>query len=559
MPVARVRELLSFLSILVLLIAGCPGDDDDDSSVSDDDTADDDTADDDSAGDDDTEEPLECEETGLLPREFTDATEDTSLYAVAADFTVETRGGAWNFDDQWTGCDHYLFIADQPNQATGWPTDLWDRDVDALLERLPRNVHVFFSSDSWDEGNRIAALDGMEADVEAALDAMAADDADHLRARIHYVTTASDQIEGYLGDVMRIPGWGVGIDGLQRIRYIGSYADYDRYNAGQGWFEPNLSMAANEAIYYNFEAVREARLEEQGATVVPMFTGDVISDPGWAGERGYADVTLPDAATMATFDSMEFDLYLGCEGSGEYGTCPSWDYLVYLYLCDADEPDTCNTEVGRWITTYHREGRWVHDVSGLLPLLAEGGERRFAFYTQQPYEVALDIRLFDAQKEARPEETTFLFAGGSFGETYNDNYAPLSVSISSDAAKVELATVISGHGQVSPGNCAEFCNTTHHFTIDGIEVVREFPEAGTAEDCMDKVGEGTVPNQYGTWWYGRSGWCPGKEVLLVTSDITEHVTPGADATIEYAGYRNGVPYTAGGATIVMSSWLVVSR
>ena len=556
MHVARVRDHLGILSVLLLLVCGCPGDDDDDSGDDDTGAADDD----DSAGDDDTTEgPMECEETGLMPREFVDAVEDTALYATAADFTAETRDGPWNLRDEWTGCDTYLFIADQPNQEAGSPTALWDRDVDTLLQRLPRNTHVFFSSDYWNEDDRLAALDGMEADIEAALAAMDAPDADHLRPRLHLVTTSSDQIEGYLGDLMRIPGWGVGIDGMQRLRYIGSYADYQRYNAGYGWFESNLSMAANEAIYYNFETVREAQLDEQGATVVPMFTGAVISDPGWAGERGYADVTLPDAATMATFDSMEFDLYLGCDGNGEYGTCPSWDYLVYLYLCEADDPDTCTTEVGRWITTYHREGRWVHDVSGLLPLLAEGGERRFAFYTQQPYEVVLDIRLFDAQKETRPEETIFLFPGGSFGETYNDNYQPMIVPIPSDAAKVELATVISGHGQVSPGNCAEFCNTTHHFTIDGTEVIREFPEAGTNQDCMDKVSEGTVPNQYGTWWYGRSGWCPGKEVLFVTSDITESVTPGTDATVEYAGYRNGVPYTAGGASIVMTSWLIVSR
>jgi len=166
---------------------------------------------------------MECEETGLAPREFVDSAEDTALYAVAADFTVETRDGPWTLSEQWNGCDTYLFIADQPNQATGWPTDLWDRDVDELLQRLPRNVHVFFSSDYWNEDNRTAALDAMEADLEAALDAMEAEDADHLRPRLHIVTSSSDQIEGWLGDVMRIPGWGVGIDGLQRIRYIGSY------------------------------------------------------------------------------------------------------------------------------------------------------------------------------------------------------------------------------------------------------------------------------------------------------------------------------------------------
>ena len=36
----------------------------------------------------------------------------------------------------------------------------------------------------------------------------------------------------------------------------------------------------------------------------------------------------------------------------------------------------CDYEVGHWITSYHREGRWVHDVSGILPIFAAGGKIR---------------------------------------------------------------------------------------------------------------------------------------------------------------------------------------
>ena len=37
----------------------------------------------------------------------------------------------------------------------------------------------------------------------------------------------------------------------------------------------------------------------------------------------------------------------------------------------------------------------------------------------------------------------------------------------------------------------------------------------------EMIGEGTIPNQYGTWGYGRDGWCPGLDVDLNVSDITE--------------------------------------
>ena len=86
---------------------------------------------------------------------------------------------------------------------------------------------------------------------------------------------------------MQYPAWGAGIDRLQRVRYIGSYADPYRYSSSAGWFEPNLRMAANEAVYYNFEAGREAALETDGADVVTIFDGDLCSG------NVYVDATLP--------------------------------------------------------------------------------------------------------------------------------------------------------------------------------------------------------------------------------------------------------------------------
>jgi len=219
----------------------------------------------------------------------------------------------------------------------------------------------------------------------------------------------------------------------------------------------------------------------------------------------------------------------------------------------------CDTEIGRWITTYHREGRWVHDVSAVLPYVDDGGAQRYRFNTTGPYELKMDMRFSSSTKEARPQEVLPLFTGGTINPDYNTNHPPVTVSIPSDATKVELATVISGHGMNDPGNCAEFCNITHHFNIDGQgEIERSFPEAGGTLDCMDQVDRGTVPNQYGTWWYGRNGWCPGKDVPTVSTDITDWVTPGSDATISYEALFNGSDYT-GSATILMRSYAVFSR
>ena len=497
-----------------------------------------------------------CEKLELPERPFVQAESSTALYATATDFTLPTLVGDFHFEEEYSGCDTYLFIQDAPRQTVDewtWDIGLWERDVDVLLERLPDNAHLFFLSVEQSEQVVLERIQAIRETIELQLFWMEEEKQQALRERIHYVTESVRSVQGWLGTSLRNPAWGVGIDRFQRIRYIGSYGDPQRYDSAVGWFAPNLSMAANEGVYYNFEAAREQRLETQDATVITLWDGEQLS-----GGRGYVEVELPDAQTMAGFDTAELDLYLGCVGAGEFGDCPAWDYIVDLYLCDADDPEICSTEFGRWITTYHREGRWVHDVSGLLPLIAQGGTRKFGFSTQQPYEVELSLRLFNSGKRARPEQAIWLFSGGGFGLDYNDKYDPVEVEVPLDAAKVELAVAITGHGMSEPGNCAEFCDTTHHFLVNGTERVVNFPEIGNNHGCLEQVSEGTVPNQYGTWWYGRSGWCPGKEVSLRMIDVTDLIVKGETNSFDYEGYFQGAPYP-GGASIVLSSWVVISK
>lgn len=502
-----------------------------------------------------------CATLGLPKRALVTAADDPTLYATAADFTIATKAGPWHLATEWSGCETYLFIQDRPRQNSGdpWPKALWERDVDWFLTRLPANAHVFFVPTSADVTEVNAALALVEGQFEAYLAGKAEVDVARWRQRVHFVTETATAIPGWLGQHFTNPAWGVGIDRSQRVRFLGSYADFQRFNATLQWFEPNLSMAANEARYYDFEATREAALLAADATVVPVFANQVIEDEGWAGERGTADVTLPDAAILAGFDTLEVDLTLNCVGKGELGECPAWDYDVNLFLCDSVDPTSCEVDLAHWITTYHREGRWVHDLSGLLPLFEGGGLRRLQFYTTQKYEVTLSLRFSNRGKAVLPFQTRFLWGTADFGPAYNDAFAPLDVAVPADATKTELMTVITGHGGVQPGNCAEFCKTTHTFTVNGHPHVLERPEAGTGGQCMLDVDRGTVPNQYGTWWYGRNGWCPGREVAPKILDVTAEVSPGQVATVSYTGLYNGQPYPSGGAVIRMTSWLVFSR
>lgn len=562
------RALPLALAPLVLLV-GCPKDEpkpDDTAETGDSDTGGDTDSgggDTDTGGDTGPDVHADCKALGLPVREWEDATEDASLGATAADLELSTTEGTWRLSDQWSGCDTYLFIPDFPTQNAPFDNSMFEgrRDLAELFDLLPKNTQLFFVSTERDEATRAKALSDLENRVGNVLDDLEPADQEWWADRVHYLTEKTGQVGGWLGTSLRDPGFGNGIDRFQKIRYIGSFADVDQYDGSVGWFTPNVKFAAYEAIYYNFEADRQARMDAESATVIPIFDGQQISDPHWAGQVGYADLVLPDAATMATFDRAEFDHSLLCVGEGEYGTCPAWDYLNWLWLCDADEPTNCPTEIGRWITTYHREGRWVHDVTGILPLLAEGGTRRVAYYTQQPYEVHLSLRLYASGEGEHPAEYVYLFSGGSFGEAqgYNDR-EPLEIDIPADATKVELVSVISGHGGEAPYNCAEFCDTDHHFFVNGTDHVRSFPEAGTSMGCADTTGSaGPIPNQFGTWWYGRNGWCPGKEVPQVREDITGDVVPGATNVFDYEGYRSGQPYEGSSAWIALSSWLVIYR
>ena len=133
--------------------------------------------------------------------------------------------------------------------------------------------------------------------------------------------------------------------------------------------------------------------------------------------------------------------------------------------------------------------------------------------------ITLKLRFFEAPLNALVrKEFIPLWGGGGFysdGEfVYNENHQAIAFNIPEDAKKVEFTTYITGHGWGGDsGNCAEFCNTIHKFTINGGvgNFQKSHPTAGSGNYCMQPstIAQGVIPNQYGTWGYGRQGWCPG--------------------------------------------------
>ena len=216
--------------------------------------------------------------------------------------------------------------------------------------------------------------------------------------------------------------------------------------------------------------------------------------------------------------------------------------------------------------------RWVDErESEYLPLYAKGGPMRVRLTPGNGgYVTTLRYLFSNRGKAARPDEMIYLYSGGSFNESYNAKYEP--ITLPSDVTSVSLVALISGHGSGKElMNCAEFCTHTHHFTVGDDEYVRSheaYYAVGSSVGCAASVSVGVVPNQYGTWPLGRAGWCPGLEVPPWVVDVTESVTPGETVTISYQGLFQGADYVPEphpdppggfGANVRMSSWLVYHR
>jgi len=486
---------------------------------------------------------------------------------VAGPFTIQTTTGEWDLRKHWTGRDSYVFLIHSPGAVVMGGTDysatLFKQSlVKELLAKSPPNVHYFFLPRATGQAGWAAARDAWTAELAGADAAW--------QPRVHFSDTGARDQPSWVGELARyridtaLPyerydALAFAIDPAQRIREVGMLGTLT-----SGGVAPKLSFLANEPTYYAMERAREAALAADKTTVVvPLAERKVVYD------TLDVDVDLPAASAMAGFDTMEVDLALDCDHHRD-GECGAWDYLSGLALCDAPgdggDPDAgpaCSTEIARWITPYWREGRWVTDVSGMLALLQGGGKTRMRWWAsgqfdprKTNYTVSLSLRLSNRGKGRRPTRAVPLWTGGNWDAAYDAAHPDRQVAVPASAKAVELYVLGTGHGAAT-GNCAEFCNHEHHFVVGGKESVLSFPGAATPMGCANDVGKGVVPNQHGTWYFGRGGWCPGRDVAPWVVDVTSSITKGGDTTLRYTTTYGGAPVTVDRGVIALSSYLVV--
>eukprot|EP00913_Durusdinium_trenchii_P032948 g30844.t1 len=206
--------------------------------------------------------------------------------------------------------------------------------------------------------------------------------------------------------------------------------------------------------------------------------------------------------------------------------CPPWDHELNLYLCLATASD-------------EEEGRGSQ--------LGPPSEGTLHLHTWQHYTVSLVFWFRRSPDHALLPFRQIALWGAStpFDLGYNPSQRPRSFEVPLATRQVVLSALITGHGWgVDEENCAEFCEHSHHFAINGMGgplLTKLHPTAGNEDGCKTQVLEGVVPNQYGTWPFGRAGWCPGQQVNWWEVDVT-HWLQSETNTITYKALFNGTDY-----------------
>lgn len=522
-----------------------------------------------------------------------------------ADFTMPTLDGEWTLSTQWSGCDSYLFVGYAPGSQYAAVQAAWKGLNGPWLKALPKHVHVFFLSFSPTQAQVEADVTAQRERLLEALAQLPEEQQNHWIERLHFVSVSGFAVPGWIGTALKKKGsfWWA-IDAFQRRRDVGMPQLPQASKL-------DLSLLAHEATLFEFERLRDGPGAPVPTKEVPLWQDQAIG-AGWSSGGPVLEVELPPAAELATYTKLELAMTHLCGDDHADSSCPDWDREGFLYTCSrpsaaelpsvastcdagaklacaCDSPEgsqgkgartcqdgkafgacecPCNTEIYRMITSYKRQGRWVTDLSPLLPLLQPGGKTRFRWYTVDAWRVTASLRFFKGDAAVpKPFAAVALYGTEQFNQTYNSKFAPKKVLVPAGTKSAKLVALITGHGSATDTlNCAEFCNFTNQFTIGGTEHVLAHPEAGTGTGCLSRVNLGVLPNQYGTWPYGRAGWCPGWDVKPWVVDVSATVKAGSEVTVSYKALLGGkeftpVPTGKGdyAPVIKMSSYLVFEK
>jgi len=472
----------------------------------------------------------------------------------------------WNLEDNWTGNDSYIFIHFDANVSTS--SALWGSSTrEQLLTTSPNNVHYFFISNrSQYESDMLQ----MKEIYDEILEGFSQEEQNHWNNHLHFINEKTSNLNNWLSTALT-GKFALAIDSFQKLREIGYLGNPATFSGTY------VHYLAHEALYFDYENSIFSNTNETYDEIT-IFEREHYTG-GWAASISDT-IQVPTEFSSLVYNQMKVELLRGCPDSNmNYSDagCDDYDRIAHMYFCDLDGSNCI--EIARWITPFDRQPHSLTDITPFLGAIrSNGGEQKLIKFQESGWPnslLTLKIRLYNGENSDGVQREVLPMWNGTvqFNPSYGDNRPPQIFSIPENATKVEFVSYITGHGWGSAGcfNCCEFCNSRHNFSINGgvYEFNQSFPDASSNNHCMQPETiqtTGVIPNQYGTWGYGRAGWCPGRDVTPYIMDITNHVVLGDDNVIDYTACRVSgnscvTPPTCAGdgycPEIAMSSYIII--
>lgn len=241
------------------------------------------------------------------------------------------------------------------------------------------------------------------------------------------------------------------------------------------------------------------------------------------------DVTFPDDNRV--FEKIEVELTLeppdGLDGD-------EWDRMGHIYMYDQNGNWI---EIARLITPFwNPPWTWRLDITELQLLLR--GDKRVGVWLQSwkddGYQVSVNFIFTEGPAPNMvPVRIDNLWNGaawgyGNVGNTRMERFlSPITVPINAQTDQVLSRVSVTGHRFVdNTESAAEFLRRSRTLVVNG--------GGNWTNELWQECGSWPVqPQNPGTWWFDRSGWCPGDLVDPWIVDVTSQTTPGQDAVVEY--------------------------
>ena len=287
-------------------------------------------------------------------------------------------------------------------------------------------------------------------------------------------------------------------------------------------------------------------------------------------------VDFPDSSS---YEKIIMDFTMGCASGG----CSHWDYTVSVFLMkplenldssivsidtiqiDPIQIDTIwnvyqiteKFEIGRLITPYGNymdwdqpsdpndlfDDQWKHsyvfDITDFAPLLLDSVSTIRVHYGgwSSGFSATVDFHFIEGVPPREVLNIENMFPVGEYSyESLADNmnFPNMTKSFNSDVKGFAIKTYVSGHGHEGPQNCCEWISKQHAIAVNGNDIY----QWNVWKDC------GMIPiyPQGGTWPFDRAGWCPGTEVDLHVSELTDFVDFEVETDFDY----NVQPYSNNG-------------